>query len=113
MKRDDKMRNSLSVFALAMAVTLAGSAANAAEIKTAEDTAQFSTLAAVSSERMTQDQMADVRGAAHVRLLIELRAGKSPPTAAAFAATTAAGSIGMVGNDRPAILNGAPCGGVC
>ncbi len=86
------MRNSLSVFALAMAVTLAGSAANAAEIKKGEDTAQFSTIAGVSTERMTQEQMAQLRGKVHVRNMLG-RIGVSAPNDAAFAALAWAGAF--------------------
>ena len=52
----------------------------------------FSTLTDVQVVKMTSDQMANVRGGDHVIRLIQFRAGQTPPTAAAVAATTAAGS---------------------
>ncbi len=84
---------------------LAGAAiALAASVGSASAADQFATLADVAVVKLTSDQLAGVRGAAHVRSLIEFSAGDTPPTAAAVAATTAAGSIGAVGNDRDAIL---------
>ena len=94
------MRNSVSVFALAMAVTLAGSAANAAEIKKGEDTAQFSMVAGVSTKRMTQEQMAQIRGKVHVRDMLG-RIGVSVPNVA-FGVLAKAGAFKNDGD----VING-------
>ena len=64
----------------------------------------FSTLRATSAVELSQEEMADVRGANHVIRLITLRSGTALPVAAAVDSTTNAGSIGGVGQDRPKIV---------
>ena len=85
-------------------ILAAAAIALAASVGSAFAADQFATLADVAVVKLTSDQLAGVRGAAHVRLLVEFKAGDTPPTGAAVAATTSAGSIGAIGNDRPAIL---------
>ena len=62
----------------------------------------FSTLADVPAVKMSSDQMEAVRGTAHVFNLLG-RLGVTLTQLAASNATTVAGSIGAVGNDRPTI----------
>ncbi len=64
----------------------------------------FTTLEDVSAAAMTTEQMDAVEGKNHVIRLVEQQTGKPMPTAAAEEATHAAGSIGAVGKDRPAIV---------
>ena len=52
----------------------------------------FSTLKDVSAVKLASDQLAEVRGTNHVIRLVELESGVALTTAAAIAATTAAGS---------------------
>ncbi|TXS91907.1 hypothetical protein FV139_14340 [Parahaliea maris] len=91
------MRITPLVFATAFALASATNGLQANE--------PLATLADVPAVKMTSDELAQVRGEGHVRLLVLQQTGKTElPTAAAAAATDAAGSIGAVGNDRPAIL---------
>lgn len=76
-------------------------AVSAGTVQAAE---KFATLADVPAVKLTGKQAADVRGANHVIRLVQFRTGRTLPTDAAIQATTAAGSIGGVGNDRPAIV---------
>ena len=62
----------------------------------------FSTLADVPAVKMSSDQMEAVRGTVHVFNLLG-RLGVTLTQLAASNATTASGSIGAVGNDRPTI----------
>lgn len=71
---------------LSAAVVLAASASS---VQAGE---AFSTLNNVPAMKLTSDQMVEVRGTDHIIRLIMFRAGKTPPTAAAVNATTAAGS---------------------
>ena len=81
-------------------VTAVVVAASASSVQAAE---RFATLGDVPAVKMTSAQTAEVRGANHVIRLVQF-SGATLLTQAAIDATTAAGSIGGVGQDRPKIV---------
>ena len=84
---------------LSAAVVLAASAGS---VQAGEALSKL--FADIPGVKLTNEEMKELRGGDHVIRLIQLRAGRTPPSGAAVGATTAAGSIGMVGEDRPKIL---------